>query len=470
VKTLTLLGLGVVGGGVARACAGPDARWAIDRALVRDGGRQRGLPLTAEQITTERDLALSGYGPVIEVLGGEQPAADLIAAALGRGRPVVTANKVAIALHGPRLFALAREHGVGLGIEACVGGGVPIIAALRQLAGGQRLTGVGGVINGTTNAILSAIEAGQSYAEALAAAQAAGFAEPDPSADVDGHDPAAKLAILIAVAFGLRVDPTAIPRRPLADISAADLGWAAARGARVKYLARASRAADGSLRATVEATALSAGEPLASPNGSGNAIRIEGPLIGATTLTGPGAGPGPGRGPAPPRPPGRSSATWPSPSPGGRRSTTPRPMPRSPRRPRRKALGSSASPPVPTAPPCRMRRAGKATVRRRSASSPPRTDPHWPPPCAPSAAPVSVGMRARSSASSARPDVRAGASLPISLAENRAAASPCENLIQGYALPRRLTKKKGLSCPMFGATLPQKALRESPRRKSDQQA
>jgi len=293
VKTLTLLGLGVVGGGVARACAGPDARWAIDRALVRDGGRQRGLPLTAEQITTERDLALSGYGPVIEVLGGEQPAADLIAAALGRGRPVVTANKVAIALHGPRLFALAREHGVGLGIEACVGGGVPIIAALRQLAGGQRLTGVGGVINGTTNAILSAIEAGQSYAEALAAAQAAGFAEPDPSADVDGHDPAAKLAILIAVAFGLRVDPTAIPRRPLADISAADLGWAAARGARVKYLARASRAADGSLRATVEATALSAGEPLASPNGSGNAIRIEGPLIGATTLTGPGAGPGP---------------------------------------------------------------------------------------------------------------------------------------------------------------------------------
>ena len=292
-KRLTLLGLGTVGGGVARACAGPDARWAIDHALVRDAGRQRGLPLLAEQITIDRDLALSGDGPVVEVLGGEQPATDLIAAALERGRPVATANKVAIALHGPRLFALAREHGVGLGIEACVGGGVPIIAALRQLVGSQRLTGVGGVVNGTTNAILSGIEAGQSYGEALAAAQAAGFAEPDPSADVEGHDPAAKLTILIALAFGLRVDPTAIPRRPLADISPADLSWAAAHGARVKYLARAIRAADGSLQATVEPTALPAGDPLASPNGSGNAIRVEGPLIGATTLTGPGAGPAP---------------------------------------------------------------------------------------------------------------------------------------------------------------------------------
>lgn len=292
-KTLTLLGLGVVGGGVARACAGPDTRWAIDRALVRDAGRERGLPLAAGQITTDRDVALAGTGPVVEVLGGEQPAADLIAAALERGRPVATANKVAIALHGPRLFALARERGVGLGIEACVGGGVPIVAALRQLGGSQRLTGVGGVVNGTTNAILSGIEAGQSYAAALAAAQAAGFAEPDPSADVDGHDPAAKLAILIALAFGLRVDPTAIPRRPLADISPADLGWATARGARVKYLARAIRAADGTIQAAVEPTALLAGEPLASPVGSGNAIRVEGPLIGATTLTGPGAGPAP---------------------------------------------------------------------------------------------------------------------------------------------------------------------------------
>lgn len=290
---LTLLGLGVVGGGVARACAEPDARWTIERALVREIGRQRDLPLAAERLTADADVALAGQGPVVEVLGGEQPAAALIAVALERGRPVATANKVAIALHGPRLFALARERGVGLGIEACVGGGVPIVAALRQLAGSQRLTGVGGVVNGTTNAILSGIEAGQSYAEALAAAQAAGFAEPDPSADVDGHDPAAKLAILVALAFNVHVDPTAIPRRPLADISPDDLRWAAARGARVKYLARAILAPDGSLQAAVEPTALPSNDPLASPVGSGNAIRIEGPLIGATTLTGPGAGPAP---------------------------------------------------------------------------------------------------------------------------------------------------------------------------------
>ncbi len=290
---LTLLGLGVVGGGVARACATPGSRWAIRHALVRDLARARDVPVGAAHLTTDPAVALDGDGPIIEVLGGEQPAADLIAAALERGRPVATANKVAIALHGPRLFALARERGVGLGIEACVGGGVPIIAALRQLAGGQRLTAIGGVVNGTTNAILSGIEAGQSYAAALAAAQAAGFAEPDPSADVDGHDPAAKLAILVALAFGLRLDPAAIPRRPLADISPADLRWAAAHGARVKYLARAVLGADGALHAAVEPTALPATDPLASPVGSGNAIRAEGPLIGAATLTGPGAGPAP---------------------------------------------------------------------------------------------------------------------------------------------------------------------------------
>ena len=293
VGQLTLLGVGVVGGGVARACAVPGAAWSVRRALVHDITKVRDLPLGAGVLTTDPEEALAGDGPVVEVLGGEQPAADLIAAALERGRPVATANKVAIATHGPRLFALARERGVGLGIEACVGGGVPVIAALNQLRGGQLLTAIGGVVNGTTNAILSGIEAGQTYAEALAAAQAAGFAEPDPSADVDGHDPAAKLAILIALAFGLRVDAAAIPRRPLADISPADLSWAAARGARVKYLARAVRGDDGVLYAAVEPTALPAGDPLASPVGSGNAVRVEGPLIGATTLTGPGAGPAP---------------------------------------------------------------------------------------------------------------------------------------------------------------------------------
>ncbi|MFN8516526.1 MAG: homoserine dehydrogenase [Chloroflexia bacterium] len=292
-QQLTLLGLGVVGGGVARACAVPGAAWSVRKALVRDASKARDLPIGSGVLTTDPEEALAGDGPVIEVLGGEQPAADLIAAALERGRPVATANKVAIAAHGPRLFALARERGVGLGIEACVGGGVPVIAALRQLRGGQPLTAIGGVVNGTTNAILSGIEAGQTYAEALAAAQAAGFAEPDPSADVDGHDPAAKLAILIALAFGLRVEAGAIPRRPLADISPADLSWAAQRGARVKYLARAVLGNDGQLYAAVEPTALPAGDPLASPVGSGNAIRAEGPLIGATTLTGPGAGPAP---------------------------------------------------------------------------------------------------------------------------------------------------------------------------------
>ncbi len=286
---LTLLGLGTVGGGVARACAREGSPWAVGRALVRDRCKPRAVALPDGALTTSADEALDGTGPVVEVLGGELPAANLIAAALERGRPVVTANKGAIAAQGPRLFALARRHGVGLGIEACVGGGVPVIAALRQLAGGQRLTAVGGVINGTTNAILGAMEAGYSYDEALARAQAAGFAEPDPSTDVEGHDAAAKLAILAALAFGVYVAPATIPRRPLTDVTPADLRWAAAHGARIKYVARAARAAGGDL-AAVEPAAVPLADALAAPDGPGNAIRIEGDLIGATTLSGPGAG------------------------------------------------------------------------------------------------------------------------------------------------------------------------------------
>lgn len=290
---LTLLGLGTVGQGVARACGMPGARWRVGRALVREVGRTRQVELAPGALTDDVELALSGTGPVVEVLGGEQPAAELIARALRGGRPVATANKAAIAAHGRALFALARERGVGLGVEACVGGGVPMIAALRQLAAGQELTALRGVVNGTTNAILCAMEGGQSYASALAGAQEAGFAEPDPTADVEGLDAAAKLTILIAVGFGLAISAAAIARRPLADVAEADLRWARARGARVKYLATAYRGAGGTLVAAVEPAALAVDDALASPEGAWNALRVEGALIGATTLVGPGAGAAP---------------------------------------------------------------------------------------------------------------------------------------------------------------------------------
>lgn len=286
---LTLLGLGTVGQGVARACTEYGAGWRITRALVRDPNRARVYGLPPGTLTSDADLAISGEGPVVEMLGGEQPAASLIARALRAGRPVATANKAAIAAHGRELFAIAREQRVGLGIEACVGGGVPMIAALRHLAAGQRLTGLRGVVNGTTNAILGAMERGQSFDAALAAAQAAGYAEPDPSADIEGLDGAAKLTILIAVGFGQAVTPGSIPRRPLASVSVADLHWARARGARIKYLVTANRA-DDALLAAVEPVALASDDPLASPEGANNALRIEGPLIGETTLAGPGAG------------------------------------------------------------------------------------------------------------------------------------------------------------------------------------
>lgn len=292
-EALTLLGLGQIGSGVARACIGQGTRWSVERALVRDPCKPRAVALPPQALTTSADEALAGTGPVVEVLGGELPAANLIAAALDRGRHVVTANKVAIAAHGPRLFALARWNGVGLGIEACVGGGVPIVAALRQLVGGQRLTAVGGVMNGTTNAILSSMEAGFSYDEALARAQAAGFAEPDPTADVEGHDAAAKLAILAALAFGVYVDPSHISRRPITDVGPADLRWAASFDARIKYIARTTLGEDGRVLAAVEPAAVPLSDALAAPDGPGNAIRVEGDLIGAATLSGPGAGAAP---------------------------------------------------------------------------------------------------------------------------------------------------------------------------------
>lgn len=290
---LTLLGLGTVGQGVARACGLPDARWRVGRVLVRDATRPRTHDLGPDVLTASVEAALGGDGPVVEVLGGEQPAATLIATALRRGRPVATANKAAVAAHGRELFAIARERGVGLGIEACVGGGVPMIAALRHLRGGQRLSAVRGVVNGTTNFILGAMEQGQPYAAALAAAQQAGYAEPDPTADVEGLDGAAKLTILIAVAFGRAVSPGSIPRRPLADVAVADLEWARARGGRVKYLASARSTPGRAILAAVEPVALLHDDPLASPEGAGNALRVEGDLIGATTLTGPGAGAAP---------------------------------------------------------------------------------------------------------------------------------------------------------------------------------
>jgi homoserine dehydrogenase len=302
-RRIGLLGVGTVGGGVLAAIRG-EAGAALVRAaggpvevaaiLVRDPAKPRaGVP--AELLTTDpaRIVGNPAIPVVVEVMGGEQPAADYLAAALAAGQHVVTANKEALAKHGPRLFALARERGVQLRFEASVGGGIPLMAALRALLAANRITQVRAIINGTTNYILTSMaEAGQPYAEALAAAQQLGYAEPDPTADVEGYDAVYKLAVLASICFGQAVHPDQIGRQGITGIQAADLHQAAALGHAVKLLAVARRDEAG-ITASVAPVLLPKSDLLAGVGGVFNAVQLDGDLVGRVLLSGRGAGPGP---------------------------------------------------------------------------------------------------------------------------------------------------------------------------------
>src|SRR5262249_20816598 len=177
---------------------------------------------------------------VIETIGGLEPAADWTRAALAAGKSVVTANKQVVARHGPALMTLAASRGRQLRFEAAVGGAMPIVRAIGGGLAGDRLTKIVAILNGTTNAVLSRMEAtGCSLDAAIADARARGYAEADPSADLDGGDAAAKLSILCGLAFGVRVDPDAIPTRTTATVTAADLERAHLSGGTIRQLAHA---------------------------------------------------------------------------------------------------------------------------------------------------------------------------------------------------------------------------------------
>ncbi|HEX7473560.1 MAG TPA: homoserine dehydrogenase, partial [Candidatus Limnocylindrales bacterium] len=220
-----LLGAGTVGREVARAFADfPDrlvvhggARLELVGVAVRDVARARAAGIAADLLTDAPAhlVASSDTDVVVEVMGGDEPARTLIAAALGAGKPVVTANKHVIAHHGPELEAIARRTGAALRFEAAVAAGIPVLGPLAAELAADRVSRVRGIVNGTTNYILSAMaEEGRAYAEVLAAAQAAGYAEADPSVDVEGDDAVNKLVILIRLAFGTWVDPAEVVRRP----------------------------------------------------------------------------------------------------------------------------------------------------------------------------------------------------------------------------------------------------------------
>jgi homoserine dehydrogenase len=294
-----LLGLGTVGSGVARVLeAKSDALERrigrpveIRKVLVRDPARPRSVAVSAPLVS---DAAAVLDDPsidvIIEVLGGEEPARTLILQAIEHGKHVVTANKEVMAKHGPSILAAAAGRGVSVAYEASVGGGIPLIGPFQLDLAANDISSVVGIVNGTTNYILTRMtESGATFADALREAQDLGYAEPDPSNDVEAWDAAYKLAILASLAFNSPVMPDQVWREGITQVSQRDILYAAELGYRIKLLAIA-RLVDGQIEARVHPALVHQGSMLASVDGSFNAVQIEGDLIGTALFYGRGAG------------------------------------------------------------------------------------------------------------------------------------------------------------------------------------
>jgi homoserine dehydrogenase len=288
---LALLGLGNVGGALARwltedadriahAAGRPIRLEAI--AVAHPEGRRAPAPLEPAQRLIER----SDLDAVVELIGGLEPAHTYIHRALSSGRPVITANKQVIAAHGPALARLGP-----LRFEGSVASAIPIVETLAETLAGDRIRAVTGILNGTTNSMLEAMASGADYADALADAQQRGLAEADPTADVDAHDPAAKLAILGMLAFRRRIDPTGIERVGIRNLRPAQFEEARSHRQVVKLIAAATL--DGhSIGADVRPRLIPADAPLARVGGAMNAIVLEADYAGPLRFEGRGAGPG----------------------------------------------------------------------------------------------------------------------------------------------------------------------------------
>jgi homoserine dehydrogenase len=290
---IALLGFGTVGSAVARRLAS-SSDFHLTHILDRRAAVKRGLLTAPGVVWTTRieDVLESDADVVVEAIGGLDPAAGWIRAALLAGKSVVTANKQVMARHGAVLRPLAARQGRQLRFEAAVGGAMPIVRAIADGLAGDRIVSVEAILNGTTNAVLSRMESrGWSMKEALADARTLGLAEADPSADLDGSDAAAKLAILCALAFGLRVDPTQVDVRSSAGVTARDLARARATGATIRQLARAAfDRSTSSLTARVGPVTVPVGSIFAATVGPRNAAIITGEHSGDTVICGTGAG------------------------------------------------------------------------------------------------------------------------------------------------------------------------------------
>ncbi|NDD64052.1 MAG: homoserine dehydrogenase [Acidobacteria bacterium] len=287
-----LIGLGTVGSGVVELLR-DDPRFQIRRIAVRDLNRQRTVDLTGLRVTSDPFELVSDpeIDVLIEVAGGLSPARELVTAAIRSGKHVVTANKALIATYGTEIFALARHHGVVVLFEAAVAGGIPIISTLQRGLAANRITRIAGIVNGTTNYILTRMERAQlPFEAALSEAQAAGYAEADPTDDIEGNDVAYKIAILAALAFNARVKSDDIYRQGITRITDLDIRLAAEFGYRIRMIGLGQPAEGGNLDIRVHPMLIPHSHPLAGVEGVNNAIFIRGSAVGEIMLFGPGAG------------------------------------------------------------------------------------------------------------------------------------------------------------------------------------
>lgn len=297
---VAIVGMGTVGTGVARLLLDHGDRTArhagrtlwLEQVVVRDPTKPRDVDLPKgilttdlQKVTEDQEIALAAM-----LVGGLEPARTMTLQLLESGKDIVTANKALLAEHGPELFDRARELGRSIAFEASVAGGIPIIAALSQCLTANQVLSLRGILNGTSNFIITKMEEQRMpYAAALAEAQRLGYAEADPSMDVDGSDAAQKLAILAHLAFGTRASWRDIPREGIQSIEEADLYYALELGYRIKLLAVAQLWPEG-IELHVSPTLIKVGSPLAEVRESYNAVSVVGDAVGNLFFHGRGAG------------------------------------------------------------------------------------------------------------------------------------------------------------------------------------
>jgi len=298
-----VLGCGTVGGGVVRVLAENHDDIArklgvpivVKKVLVNDVAKPRSVRLEPHMLTTEAREVLEDdeIDVVVEVMGGVNPAREYVLSALARGKHVVTANKELVAKHGGEIWEMAERTRVAFRFEGSVAAGIPIIKALDECLASNRISEISGIVNGTTNYILTRMaREGWEFEEALADAQQKGYAERDPSSDVDGLDAAYKLAILASVGFGVEVDPAQVYTEGIRRVSKTDIQYARELGYEIKLLAIAKLDGEG-LQVRVHPTFVPTWHPLASVSDSFNAIFVRGNAVGSLMFYGRGAGAGP---------------------------------------------------------------------------------------------------------------------------------------------------------------------------------